>query len=128
MSNAGPFSPLTHARPASYYLAMSHEITVTAANFQKEVLESAIPVLLDFWAEWCVPCKMIAPAMEQLAEAYAGKAKVGKVNVDLEAALADRFSIISIPCLVVMKGGLEVSRNAGAIPKPEIEKLIKGNL
>jgi thioredoxin 1 len=107
---------------------MSHEIAVTAANFQKEVAESSLPVLLDFWAEWCVPCKMIAPAVEQIAEAWAGKAKVGKVNVDLEIDLAGRFNIISIPCLVVMKGGQEVARNAGALPKPEIEKFLKRNM
>jgi thioredoxin 1 len=107
---------------------MSHEITVTAANFQKEVAESPIPVLLDFWAEWCMPCRMIAPSIEQLAETYAGKAKVGKVNVDVEADLAGRYNIVSIPCLVVLKGGQEVARNAGALPKHELEKFLKANL
>jgi thioredoxin 1 len=107
---------------------MSHEITVTSANFQKEVAESPLPVLLDFWAEWCGPCKMIAPSVEQVAEAYAGKAVVGKVNVDAEPQLAERFNIVSIPCLVVLKGGQEVARNAGAVPRHDIERLLSGNM
>jgi len=107
---------------------MSHEITVTAANFQKEVVESPLPVLLDFWAEWCMPCKMIAPSVEQIAQAYAGKVVVGKVNVDLEADLAGRFNIISIPTLMVLKGGQVIAQNSGALPKNEIEKFLKSNI
>jgi thioredoxin 1 len=107
---------------------MSHEITVTAGNFQKEVAESTLPVLLDFWAEWCMPCKMIAPSIEQIAEAYAGKVLVGKVNVDVEADLASRFNIVSIPTLMVFKGGQVVAQNAGALPKNEIEKFLKSNM
>jgi len=107
---------------------MSHEITVTAANLQKEVVESPLPVLLDFWAEWCMPCKMIAPSVEQIAQAYAGKVVVGKVNVDLEADLAGRFNIISIPTLMVLKGGQVIAQNSGALPKNEIEKFLKSNI
>lgn len=107
---------------------MSHEITVTAANYQKEVVESPLPVLLDFWAEWCMPCKMIAPSVEQIAEAYAGKAVVGKVNVDAEADLASRFNIVSIPTLVVLKGGQVAAQFSGAMPKIEIEKFLKSNM
>ena len=106
---------------------MSHEITVTAANFQEKVASSPLPVLLDFWAEWCMPCKMIAPSVEQIAASWAGKALVGKVNVDTEPDLAGRFGIVSIPCLIVLKGGQEVARHAGALPRPEIEKLLKNN-
>jgi thioredoxin 1 len=107
---------------------MSNEITVTAANFQKEVLDSSIPVLLDFWAGWCNPCRMIAPSIEQLAEAYAGRIKVGKVDVDSEAELAGRFNIISIPTLIVFKGGSIAAQKVGALPKHEIENLVKSAL
>jgi thioredoxin 1 len=107
---------------------MSTEITVTAANFKKEVLESQVPVLLDFWAEWCNPCKMIAPSIEQLAETYKGRIVVGKVNVDVEADLAAQYSIISIPTLMVFKGGEIAAQKVGAFPKPAIEALIKSSL
>jgi thioredoxin 1 len=107
---------------------MSHEITVTAANFQKEVLESPLPVLLDFWAGWCNPCRMIAPSIEQLAAAYDGRVRVGKVDVDAEAELAGRFNIISIPTLIVFKGGSIAAQKVGALPKHEIEALIKSAL
>jgi thioredoxin 1 len=107
---------------------MSHEMTVTAANFQKEVLESPLPVLLDFWAGWCNPCRMIAPSIEQLAAAYDGKVRVGKVDVDAEAELAGRFNIISIPTLIVFKGGSIAAQKVGALPKHEIEALIKSAL
>ena len=107
---------------------MSIEINVTGANFKKEVLESPLPVLLDFWAEWCNPCRMIAPSIEQLAEAYKGKVTVGKVNVDAEAELAAQFNIISIPTLMVFKGGQAVAQKVGAFPKHDIEALIKSAL
>ena len=107
---------------------MSVEITVTGANFQKEVLDSPLPVLLDFWAEWCNPCRMIAPSVEQLALAYKGKVVVGKVNVDAEAELAAKFNIISIPTLMVFKGGEVAAQKVGAFPKHDIEALIKASL
>jgi len=107
---------------------MSKEITVTSANFQKEVLESPLPVLLDFWAGWCNPCRMIAPSIEQLAAAYDGKVRVGKVDVDAEAELASRFNIISIPTLMVFKNGALAAQKIGALPKHEIESLIKSSL
>lgn len=104
---------------------MSVEITVTNANFKEKVLDSAEPVLLDFWAEWCNPCRMIAPSIEQLAEAYQGKVKVGKVNVDAEPDLASQFGIISIPSLLLFKGGELAAQKVGAFPKHEIEAFIK---
>jgi thioredoxin 1 len=107
---------------------MSVEINVTGANFKKEVLDSPIPVLLDFWAEWCNPCRMIAPSIEQLAEAYKGKLTVGKVNVDAEAELAGQFNIISIPTLMVFKNGQAFAQKVGAFPKHDIESLIKSAL
>jgi thioredoxin 1 len=104
---------------------MSDEIDVTVQNFQKEVLESSVPVLLDFWAEWCMPCRMIAPSVEQLAEAYKGRIKVGKINVDAEADLAAQYNIISIPTLMVFNAGAVHSQKVGALPKRDIEGLFK---
>jgi thioredoxin 1 len=104
---------------------MSNELVITAANFQKEVLESPIPVLLDFWAEWCMPCRMISPSVDQLAATYQGKLKVGKVNVDAEAELAGQFNINSIPTLMVFKGGKVHVQKVGALPKHDIEALFK---
>ncbi len=103
---------------------MSAEITLTSANFEAEVLKSSIPVLVDFWAEWCMPCKMIGPALHQLAAEYDGRLKVGKVNVDIEADLAGQFNIISIPTLLLFKDGSIVSQKVGAVPKHELEKMV----
>ena len=107
---------------------MSAEVTLTAENFQKEVVESELPVLVDFWAEWCMPCRMIAPSVEQIAQSYAGKVKVAKVDVDAEADLAGRFGIVSIPTLIVFKQGQVFKQKVGALPKTEIENLVKSAL
>ena len=107
---------------------MGEHITVTGANFETEVLQSPVPVLLDFWAAWCGPCKMIGPFIEQLADEYSGRIRVGKVNVDEEAELAGSHGIASIPTLVVYKGGKIVNQALGAIPKPNIEALFKNVL
>ena len=104
---------------------MSAGIAVTAANFEAEVEKSAVPVLLDFWAEWCMPCRMIAPLVEDLAKAYQGRLKVGSINVDQEADLASRYNIISIPTLIVLKDGQVYRQKVGAVPKHEIEALFK---
>ena len=98
-------------------------ITVTADNFDKEVLQSEKPVLLDFWAEWCGPCQMLAPIIEEIAEARSDIV-VGKVNVDEEAELSLRFGIRSIPTLVVMKNGEKVASSIGYQSREEIEKLL----
>ena len=102
---------------------MSAEVTLTAENFKKEVLESEIPVLVDFWAEWCMPCKMIGPSISQIAETYKDKIKVGKLNVDSEAEIASQYSIISIPTLIIFKDGQAIRQKVGAMPRHEIEKL-----
>jgi thioredoxin 1 len=104
---------------------MSTELTLTAENFPAEVLQSTQPVLVDFWAEWCMPCRMIAPAVAQVAETYKGKLKVGKVNVDDEGDIASQYGIISIPTLMVFKDGNVVKQKVGALPKHEIENLVK---
>lgn len=104
---------------------MGAEITLSSANFKTEVLDSDIPVLVDFWAEWCMPCRMIAPSVSQIAEAYKGKVKVAKVNVDDESDLATRYGIISIPTLLVFRDGKVAKQQVGALPRHEIEGLLK---
>lgn len=101
------------------------EIAITKENFEAEVLNSPVPVLLDFWATWCGPCRMIAPALAEIAEENAGKLKVGKINVDDEMELAMRFGVTSIPLLVVMKDGKIVNKAVGAMPKAKIEALFR---
>jgi thioredoxin 1 len=88
------------------------------------VLKSDIPVLVDFWAEWCGPCKAIGPSIEQLATEYAGKAKIFKLDVDSDGELAQQYGVMSIPALLVFKGGKEVDRMVGAAPKAQIAALI----
>lgn len=101
------------------------ELTVTKENFQAEVKASALPVLLDFWASWCGPCRMLAPVIEEIAKTYDGKVKVGKVNVDDEPELANAFGIASIPTLVLIKDGKVVGQSIGYQPKEGVEKLLK---
>jgi thioredoxin 1 len=104
---------------------MSDHVEITDANFEAEVIGSPVPVLLDFWASWCGPCRMIAPFIDQLAEEYKGRLKVGKVNVDEEGGLAEKHGIVSIPTLVVYQGGKIVNQKVGALPKPDIERIFK---
>ncbi|MDR2747571.1 MAG: thioredoxin [Treponema sp.] len=104
---------------------MSKGITITSENFETEVAASPIPVLIDFWADWCGPCKMIGPFIDQLAGEYEGRLKVGKVNVDEQGELAGRYGIVSIPTLIVYKGGSPVQQQIGAVPKQQIEALFK---
>ena len=101
------------------------EIKITNKNFNEEVMEAEQPVLIDFWAPWCGPCRMVAPIIEQLATEYAGKVKVGKVNVDEEPELAQAFHVMSIPTIVLMKDGKVVKQTIGAKPKAELEAMIE---
>jgi thioredoxin 1 len=102
---------------------MSSGLAVNAANFEDEVLKSTIPVLIDFWAEWCQPCRMIGPLLDQLAGEYAGRVKICKVNVDEENDLAGRHNVVSIPTMVVYNGGQVVRQQVGAVPKAQIAAL-----
>ena len=101
------------------------EIKLTKENFENEVMKSQIPVLVDFWATWCGPCRMIAPVVEEIAKEYDGKIKVGKVNVDEEPGLAGQFGVSSIPTLVVIKGGKVENVAVGYRPKEQILALLK---
>ena len=101
-------------------------ITLTGANFEQEVLKSDVPVLVDFWASWCGPCKMLSPLVDQVAAEAEGGFKVGKVNVDEEGMLAESYNIMSIPALKVFKGGEVVRESVGMIPKDRVKALVEG--
>lgn len=101
------------------------ELKITRENFENEVMKSDIPVLIDFWAPWCGPCRMMGPIIEQLAEEYEGKVKVGKVNVDEEGELSQAFGVMSIPTIVLVKDGKVVKQAVGARPKTEVEAMLQ---
>jgi thioredoxin 1 len=99
-------------------------IKLTAQNFDSEVVKSEVPVLVDFWAEWCGPCRMIAPIVEEFAKEYNGKLKVCKLDVDAHGSIAQQFRILSIPTVIIFKDGKVASQIVGAVPKKEFQKHI----
>jgi len=103
-------------------------VVLTDANWKTEVAESPVPVLVDFWAEWCPPCRMIAPAIEALAGSYAGRAKVGKLNVDENPETAEAFGIRSIPTLLLFKDAAIVEQQIGAVPQSRLQALLEQQL
>ena len=104
------------------------EYKFTKDNFDTEVMKSDVPVLIDFYADWCGPCKMMGPVVAELSEEYEGKAKVGKINVDEEQALAEQFGVMSIPNFVVIKNGKVVEQGLGAMDKVKLEGMLKSAL
>lgn len=105
-------------------MASDAVLTLTDANFDRDVLQSDLPVLVDFWATWCAPCKAIAPLIDAVAADYAGKVKVGKVNVDDNPATPGKYGVRGIPTLILFKGGKVVDQVVGAVPKSQLDALI----
>ncbi|MCG3157544.1 MAG: Thioredoxin 1 [bacterium] len=107
---------------------MSHPVVLSDSTFEQEVLKADMPVLVDFWAEWCGPCKMIAPAINELAGEYAGKAKIAKLDVDSNQVIASQYGIRSIPSLLIFKNGRVVDQIVGALPKQRIKERLDATL
>jgi thioredoxin 1 len=103
-------------------------LTISDDNFEAEVLSSDVPVLVDFWATWCGPCKAIAPLLDEVAAEFAGKVKVGKVNVDENPKTPAKYGVRGIPTLLVFKGGELVDQVVGAVPKSQIEEMLNKTL
>lgn len=100
-------------------------INLSKENFEQEVMESRVPVLVDFWATWCGPCKMMGPVVEQIAEDMGTSAKICKINIDEQQELAAKYQVMSIPTFIAFKDGKEVKRMVGAMPKNELAKILE---
>ncbi len=109
-------------------MAGANIATFKDSNFDSEVLNSDVPVLVDFWAEWCGPCKMMAPTVDAIATEYAGKLKVGKLDVDENGGTAMRYNIRGIPTLLLFKGGRVVEQRVGAVGRSEVLKMLKAHV
>ena len=105
-----------------------HTLTFTDASFDQEVLRSEVPVLVDFWAEWCGPCRMMGPTIDVVAGEYAGKAKVGKLDVDSNGNTAMRYNIRGIPTLLLFKGGQVVEQRVGAVGKADVQQMLDAHV
>ena len=104
------------------------EIKLDETNFEKEIKESTLPFLVDFWAQWCGPCQILGPILDQIVTDFAGRANVGKVNVDENPNLAGKFGVMSIPTLILFIGGQEKKRLVGVIPKEQLVQLLENSL
>jgi len=104
------------------------EYKFTTANFEEEVLKSELPVLVDFYADWCGPCKMMGPIVKEMADAYDGKMKIGKLNIDEEMDIAQKYRVMSIPTFIIFKNGQALETMVGGMPKNELENKIKQTL
>lgn len=109
-------------------MANANVLTITSENFESEVINSSQPVLVDFWAAWCGPCRMVSPVVDQLADDFAGRAKIGKVNVDEQNELAGKFRIMSIPTILIFKNGEVVEKIIGARSKEEYASAIEKHI
>ncbi len=103
-------------------------IEITTENFENEVLKADVPVLVDFWAVWCGPCKMVSPIIDELADDFEGRAKVGKVNVDEQMELAEKFKVMTIPTVMVFKNGEMVEKSVGAKAKADFAQMLENNI
>lgn len=108
------------------FLMSGNVVNVTNVSFETDVLQSGVPVLVDFWASWCGPCKMVGPIVEELADDFAGKVKVCKLNVDENTKTAQAYGVMSIPTLILFKNGKEVDRVVGFRPKADLAELLEG--
>ena len=109
-------------------MAGQNTLTFTDGSFDRDVLQSEAPVLVDFWAEWCGPCRMMAPTIDAVANDYLGKVKVGKVDVDSNGDTAMRYNIRGIPTLLLFKGGRVVEQRVGAVGKSEVQKMLDAHV